>query len=164
MVNVQLEYLELTIRWREVGEVLVVTGRAPACWLVWRGMQYRRSQAFITELETSTRIQSKRMTNHNTPQLSGMDSANHSAAFPGLSALTTTTVPSINPNYSLTFLCYCRFIFWLWLQNRSLNVWERVVNPEELPSHALCRIGTKRVIKQQRKVRRLQKHLSYIVN
>jgi hypothetical protein len=49
-------------------------------------------QAFITELETSTRTQSKRMINHNTPQLSGMDSANHCAAFPGLSALSTTTV------------------------------------------------------------------------
>jgi meiotically up-regulated gene 157 (Mug157) protein len=89
---VQLEYLELTVRRREAGEVLVVAGRAPACWLVWRGMQYRRSQAFITELETSTLTQSKQMTNHNTPQLSGMDSANHCATFPGLSALSTTTV------------------------------------------------------------------------
>jgi hypothetical protein len=91
---VQPEYLERTVRRREVGEVLVVAGRAPACWLVWRGMQYRRSQAFVTELETSTRTQSKRMTNHNTPQLSGMDSANHCAVFPGLSALSTTTVHS----------------------------------------------------------------------
>jgi hypothetical protein len=32
------------------------------------------------------------MTNHNTPQLSGMDSAKHCAAFPGLSALSATTV------------------------------------------------------------------------
>jgi hypothetical protein len=32
------------------------------------------------------------MTNHNTPQLSRMDLTNHCAAFPGLSALSTTTV------------------------------------------------------------------------
>jgi hypothetical protein len=49
-----------------------------------KGMQYRRSLAFITELETSARTESKRMTN-NTPQLSRMDLANHCAAFPGLS-------------------------------------------------------------------------------
>jgi hypothetical protein len=48
--------------------------------------------AVMTELETSTRIERKRMTNHNTPQLSGMDSANHCAASPGLSALSTTTI------------------------------------------------------------------------
>jgi hypothetical protein len=54
---------------------------------VWRGMQYRRSQAFITELETSARTESKRMTNHNTPQLSRMHLANHCAVFPGLSLL-----------------------------------------------------------------------------
>jgi hypothetical protein len=29
--RLQLEYLELTVRRREVGEVLVVAGRAPAC-------------------------------------------------------------------------------------------------------------------------------------
>jgi hypothetical protein len=46
----------------------------------------------MTELETSARPERKRMTNHNTPQLSGMDSANHCAAFPGLSALSTTTI------------------------------------------------------------------------
>jgi hypothetical protein len=46
----------------------------------------------MTELETSARPERKRMTNHNTPQLSGMDSANHCAAFRGLSALSTTTI------------------------------------------------------------------------
>jgi hypothetical protein len=46
----------------------------------------------MTELETSARPERKRMTNRNTPQLSGMDSANHCAAFPGLSALSTTTI------------------------------------------------------------------------
>jgi hypothetical protein len=66
-------------------------GESSSMLLVWRGMQYRRSQAFITELATSTRTQRKRMTNHNAPQLSGMDSANHCAAFPGLSALSTKT-------------------------------------------------------------------------
>jgi hypothetical protein len=40
--------------------------------------------AFITEVGTSARSESKRMTNHNTPQLSRMDLAYHCAAFPGL--------------------------------------------------------------------------------
>jgi hypothetical protein len=48
-----------------------------------------RKNAFITELETSARTESKRMTNHNTPQLSRMDLANHCATFPGLSLLNT---------------------------------------------------------------------------
>jgi hypothetical protein len=55
-------------------------------------MQYMRFQAFVTELETSARAESKRMTNHNTPQLSRMDLANHCAAFPGLSLLNTPPV------------------------------------------------------------------------
>jgi hypothetical protein len=38
----------------------------------------------MTELETSARPERKRMTNHNTPQLSGMDPANHCAAIPPL--------------------------------------------------------------------------------
>jgi hypothetical protein len=54
-------------------------------------MQYRRSQAFITELDTSARTESKRMTN-NTPQLSRMDLANHCAAIPGLSLLNTRAI------------------------------------------------------------------------
>jgi hypothetical protein len=49
--------------------------------------------AFITEVETSARSESKRMTNHNTPQRSRMDLANHCAAFPGLSRLNTRPVP-----------------------------------------------------------------------
>jgi hypothetical protein len=51
-----------------------------------------RKNAFITELETSARTESKRMTNHNTPQLSRMDLANHCAAFPGLSLLNIRAV------------------------------------------------------------------------
>jgi hypothetical protein len=47
---------------------------------------------FITKLETSARTESKRMANHNTPQLSRMDLANHCAAFPGLSLLNTRAV------------------------------------------------------------------------
>jgi hypothetical protein len=50
----------------------------------------------MTELETSARPERKRMTNHNTPQLLGMDSANHCAAFPGLSAQSTTTIRTCN--------------------------------------------------------------------
>jgi hypothetical protein len=52
----------------------------------------------MTELETSARRGRKRMTNHNTPQLSGMDSANHCAAFPGLSALSITTIRAVAVN------------------------------------------------------------------
>jgi hypothetical protein len=48
--------------------------------------------AFITEIETSARSESKRMTNHNTPQLSRMDLANHCAACPVLSRLNTRAV------------------------------------------------------------------------
>jgi hypothetical protein len=51
-----------------------------------------RKNAVMTELETSARPEKKRMTNHNTPKLSGMDSANHCADFPGLSALSITTI------------------------------------------------------------------------
>jgi hypothetical protein len=89
--EVKLEYLELTVRRREVGEVLVVAGElqhADKC-----GRECSTSKnAVMTELETSARPERKRMTNHNTPQLSGMDSANLCAAFPGLSALSTTTI------------------------------------------------------------------------
>jgi hypothetical protein len=53
-----------------------------------------RKNAFITELETPARSESKRMTNHNTPQLSRMDLANRCAAFPGLSLLNTRAVIS----------------------------------------------------------------------
>jgi hypothetical protein len=59
-------------------------------------MQYRRSQAFITELETSARTENKRMTNHNTPQLSRMDLANHCAASSGLSLLNTRAVQAVS--------------------------------------------------------------------
>jgi hypothetical protein len=46
-ITVQPGYLEVTVLRRGVREVLVVAGRAPACWQVWRGMQYRRSQKEI---------------------------------------------------------------------------------------------------------------------
>jgi hypothetical protein len=68
-------------------------GGAPTCLQAWRGMQYKEERR-ITELETSAHSESKRMTNHNTPQLSRMDLANHCAAFPGLSRLNTRAVPS----------------------------------------------------------------------
>jgi hypothetical protein len=51
-----------------------------------------RRNAFITELETSACTESKRMTNHNTPQLSRMDLSNHCTAFPGLSLLNIRAV------------------------------------------------------------------------
>jgi hypothetical protein len=50
------------------------------------------SLLLITEVETSARSESKRMTNHNTPQLSRMNLANHCAAFLGLSRLNTRAV------------------------------------------------------------------------
>jgi hypothetical protein len=46
----------------------------------------------LPELETSGRTENKRMTNHNTPQLSRMGLPNHCAAFPGLSLLNTQAV------------------------------------------------------------------------
>jgi hypothetical protein len=54
-------------------------------------MQYKEECCYDL-IETSARPERKRMTNHNTPQLSGMDSANHCAGFLGLSALSTTTI------------------------------------------------------------------------
>jgi hypothetical protein len=39
--KVKLEYLDVTVLRRGVGEVRVVAGRAPACWQVWRGMHYK---------------------------------------------------------------------------------------------------------------------------
>jgi hypothetical protein len=58
-------------------------------------MQYRRSvqgRMLLTELETSALTESKRMTNHNTPQLSRMGLPVHCAAVPGLSRLNTRAV------------------------------------------------------------------------
>jgi hypothetical protein len=59
-------------------------------------MQYRRSvqgRMLLTELETPARTESKRMTNHNTPQLSRMGLPVHCATFHGLSPLNTRAVP-----------------------------------------------------------------------
>jgi hypothetical protein len=39
--HTKLEYLDVTVLRRGIGEVRVVAGRAPACWQVWRGMQYK---------------------------------------------------------------------------------------------------------------------------
>jgi hypothetical protein len=58
-------------------------------------MQYRRSvqgRMLLTELETSARTEKKRMTNHNTPQLSRMGLPVHCTTFPGLSRLNTRAV------------------------------------------------------------------------
>jgi hypothetical protein len=58
-------------------------------------MQYRRSvqgRMLLNELETSARTESKRMTNHNTPQLSRMGLLVHCATVPGLSRLNTRAV------------------------------------------------------------------------
>jgi hypothetical protein len=41
VIFVKLEYLDVTVLRHGVGEVRVVVGRAPACWQVWRGMQYK---------------------------------------------------------------------------------------------------------------------------
>jgi hypothetical protein len=49
----------------------------------------------LTELETSARTENKRMTNHNTPQLSRLDLPIHCAAFPGLSLLNTRAVAGL---------------------------------------------------------------------
>jgi hypothetical protein len=58
-------------------------------------VEYRRSvqgRMLLTELETSPRTESKRMTNHNTPQHSRMGLSVHYATFPGLSRLNTRAV------------------------------------------------------------------------
>jgi hypothetical protein len=55
--------------------------------------------------ETSARSESKRMTNHNTPQLSRMDLANHCAAFPGLSRLNTRAVDFKDKCISYSYKC-----------------------------------------------------------
>jgi hypothetical protein len=76
--SVKLEYLDVTVLQRGVGEVWVVAGElqhADKC----GGECSTRKNAFRTELETSARTESKRMANHNTPQLSRMDLANHCA-------------------------------------------------------------------------------------
>jgi hypothetical protein len=46
----------------------------------------------LTELETSVRTESKRMTNHNTPELSRMGLPVHYATVPGLSRLNARAV------------------------------------------------------------------------
>jgi hypothetical protein len=89
--SVKFEYLDVTVLQHGVGEVRVLAGRTPACWQVWRECSTRKN-AFITELKTSAGTESKGMTNHNTPQLSRMNLANHCAALPGLSLLNTRAV------------------------------------------------------------------------
>jgi hypothetical protein len=51
-----------------------------------------QGRMLLTELETSARTENKRMTNHNTPELSRMDLPIHCAAFPELSHLNIITV------------------------------------------------------------------------
>jgi hypothetical protein len=82
-------YLDVTVLRRGVGEVRVVVGELQHADKCGGECSTGVLNAFITELETSARSESKRMTNHNTPQLSRMDLANHCAAFPGLSRLNT---------------------------------------------------------------------------
>jgi hypothetical protein len=70
-------------------------------------MQYRRSvqgRMLLTELETSAHTESKRMTNHNIPQLSRMGLPVHCATFHGLSRLNTGAVP-FSFVYLLIYLC-----------------------------------------------------------
>jgi hypothetical protein len=50
------------------------------------------TRMLLTELETSARTESKRMTKHNTPQLSRMGLSVHCATFQGLSRLNTRAV------------------------------------------------------------------------
>jgi hypothetical protein len=73
----------------------------------------RRSQAFITELETPARTESKRMTNNNTPQVSRIDLANHCAAFPGLSLLSLSLFFVHNQYYIKVELSVQYLIFFI---------------------------------------------------
>jgi hypothetical protein len=103
--EVKFEYLDVTVLRCGVGEVQVVVGRAQhadKC----GGECSTRKNAFITELETSARTESKRMINHNTPQLSRMDLANHCAAFPELSRLNTRVLLVARTKWALPWLLH----------------------------------------------------------
>jgi hypothetical protein len=80
----------------------------------------------------SARIESKRITNHNTPQLSRMDLANQCAAPPGLSHLNTLAVHGsvISECWRLVGSRLCLILnFVICLQNLS----DFVVLPSHLP-------------------------------
>jgi hypothetical protein len=51
-----------------------------------------QGRMFVTELETSARTESNRMTNHKTLELSPMDLPIHCAAFPGVPRLNTWAI------------------------------------------------------------------------
>jgi hypothetical protein len=74
-----------------------------------------KGRMLLTELETSARNESKRMTNHNTPQLSRMGLLVHCAIFPGLSRLNTGAVDPTaeetmrDPQLPVHFLGYVAF-------------------------------------------------------
>jgi hypothetical protein len=66
VMKVKLKYLDATVLRRGVGKVRIVRGElqhADKCG--WECST--RKNAFVTELEMSARTESKRMTNHNTP-------------------------------------------------------------------------------------------------
>jgi hypothetical protein len=70
-------------------------------------MQYGRSvqgRMLLTELETSARTESRRMTNQNTRQLSRMGLPVRCATFYGLSRLNTLAVPELYKIYCSNFL------------------------------------------------------------
>lgn len=96
-VNPPSLWLCLRFAYLESEFVGVCTSRC-VCHMVWRRGDGRRSGGVVgipvavTELETSARTEDRRMTNHNTLQLSRMDLSIHCAAFPGHSCLNTTTV------------------------------------------------------------------------
>jgi hypothetical protein len=81
-------------------------------------MQYRRSvqgRMLLTELETSTRTESKRMINHNTPQLSRMGLPVHCATVPGLSRLNTRAVR----NHCTNLFSMAWHVLWLRIEGIS---------------------------------------------
>jgi hypothetical protein len=92
IAQVQLEYLDATVLLRGVGEVRTVVGRAPACWQVWRGMQYKEECFYNWAWGVCSHWKQTNDSSQH-PSISRMDLANHCAASPELSLLNTRAVP-----------------------------------------------------------------------
>jgi hypothetical protein len=100
-----------------------------------------RKNAFITELESSAHTESKRMINHNNPQLSRMDLANHCAAFPGLSLLNTRAVCCSVSSVQNVYLLHCDWYLKASLSSSavdSIEVWENWRKTIRVRGFRLC--------------------------
>jgi hypothetical protein len=73
-----------------------------------------QGRMLLTKLETSARTENKRMTNHNTPQLSRMNLSIHCATFPGLSLLNTRAVRVVNVHVWYIRCAYFTICIFIW--------------------------------------------------